>query len=430
MTYHHSFYCGITHDIMTDPVVVPCCGNTYDRMAAEQWIGANESCPSCRADLDCSMLVPNRALRQMIEDTVPRDSLEVDKPEEKKVPDASKPPVVARGRAAIQQAARMAGSALPQNLSPARERLIRRMNERQSLIPQRVLSRVVEEAFAEHASPPSGCWYNKVHIITSDVNAFHTPLHHSIATFENMLKLYGNIEIKKRNKYPGDPDLMDILKSLHRQDETRTAYVIFTTPSCFLDTSMLDNMFIIQFEHSADSFNHNGKLFARIPAFYKLVTTIADNKVDQSIRQLLFSLLMTKSQMPRVDFKKFNVNNPRYTSFRQEDPNYDLKRTIALELVGALTSPYNNTWKSNLPWPIVNKCHRWIVSRFIFSILCAMERGNEIGLDFYTPKWPNDITAEMCFINRNWTLPPTDPDPNWPFPTPGYKKPNNLFDCQ
>ncbi len=61
-----TFYCPITHDIMTDPVVAAD-GFTYDRHAIEEWFdGGHRTSPMTNESLENTRLVPNRTLRAEI----------------------------------------------------------------------------------------------------------------------------------------------------------------------------------------------------------------------------------------------------------------------------------------------------------------------------------------------------------------------------
>lgn len=63
-----SFYCPITGDIMTDPVGTSS-GSTFERKAIEKWLAlGNSSCPLTKTALSKSSLLPNKTLRQSIEE--------------------------------------------------------------------------------------------------------------------------------------------------------------------------------------------------------------------------------------------------------------------------------------------------------------------------------------------------------------------------
>jgi hypothetical protein len=58
--------CPITHMPMQDPVVDPE-GNTYERAAITRWLQTHATSPVTRAPLIVHQLVPNRALRTVID---------------------------------------------------------------------------------------------------------------------------------------------------------------------------------------------------------------------------------------------------------------------------------------------------------------------------------------------------------------------------
>jgi hypothetical protein len=60
------FTCLLTHGVMQDPVMDPE-GNTYERCAIEQWLQVKPESPVTRAPMTAAQLVPNRALRSLIE---------------------------------------------------------------------------------------------------------------------------------------------------------------------------------------------------------------------------------------------------------------------------------------------------------------------------------------------------------------------------
>ena len=61
-----SFYCLITMELMTDPVMDPE-GNSYERSAIEEWLEQDRTSPITRTQLSPTQLVPNRALKDAIE---------------------------------------------------------------------------------------------------------------------------------------------------------------------------------------------------------------------------------------------------------------------------------------------------------------------------------------------------------------------------
>jgi uncharacterized protein YegL len=62
-----NFYCPITDEIMKDPVI-DYEGNSYERNAIEEWLRMNGTSPITRNPLSIAQLVPNRSLRNAIED--------------------------------------------------------------------------------------------------------------------------------------------------------------------------------------------------------------------------------------------------------------------------------------------------------------------------------------------------------------------------
>ena len=64
-----SFYCPITGDLMSDPVV-DSEGNTYERIAIESWIDGHKTSPITRNVITLEDLRPNRSLKNVIEETI------------------------------------------------------------------------------------------------------------------------------------------------------------------------------------------------------------------------------------------------------------------------------------------------------------------------------------------------------------------------
>ena len=60
------FICPITHNIMSDPHVDNE-GNSYEKIAIEQWLMRNNTSPITRSLLSISNLKPNRSLKEAIE---------------------------------------------------------------------------------------------------------------------------------------------------------------------------------------------------------------------------------------------------------------------------------------------------------------------------------------------------------------------------
>jgi hypothetical protein len=61
------FLCGITFDVMVDPVCAPS-GHSYERLAIEKYITFKAEDPTTRTPLASTQLVPNHALRNAIHD--------------------------------------------------------------------------------------------------------------------------------------------------------------------------------------------------------------------------------------------------------------------------------------------------------------------------------------------------------------------------
>lgn len=62
--------CPISFEIMTDPVITPN-GDTYQREFIERWIREKGNCPITRNPITLNQLIPNKALKQYIETTIP-----------------------------------------------------------------------------------------------------------------------------------------------------------------------------------------------------------------------------------------------------------------------------------------------------------------------------------------------------------------------
>jgi len=67
----HEFYCAITHELMTDPVVASD-GYTYERSAITAWIdNGKRTSPMTNAPLPHLDLMPNRVLKMLIQKSAP-----------------------------------------------------------------------------------------------------------------------------------------------------------------------------------------------------------------------------------------------------------------------------------------------------------------------------------------------------------------------
>jgi hypothetical protein len=61
-----SYYCPITFGLIHDPVIDPE-GNTYERAAIANWIGANGTSPITRNPVSIEVLYPNHAIEELLE---------------------------------------------------------------------------------------------------------------------------------------------------------------------------------------------------------------------------------------------------------------------------------------------------------------------------------------------------------------------------
>lgn len=62
----NTYLCPITYDIMIDPVIAPD-GITYERINITNWINQHHNSPMTRQQMSTGSLVPNRALKELIE---------------------------------------------------------------------------------------------------------------------------------------------------------------------------------------------------------------------------------------------------------------------------------------------------------------------------------------------------------------------------
>jgi chromosome segregation ATPase len=68
------FRCPISLQLMADPVIVPS-GTTFDRPSIVPWIKVHKTCPNTRDPLTENQLIPNRAIKGMIEAFIERQEL-------------------------------------------------------------------------------------------------------------------------------------------------------------------------------------------------------------------------------------------------------------------------------------------------------------------------------------------------------------------
>lgn len=58
--------CPISHEVMSAPVMISC-GHTFEQSVIAKWFLNNETCPTCRTPVVTTAMIPNIALRQLIE---------------------------------------------------------------------------------------------------------------------------------------------------------------------------------------------------------------------------------------------------------------------------------------------------------------------------------------------------------------------------
>lgn len=63
----HEHLCPITMEVMRDPVMI-LCGDTFERSEITKWFEQNNTCPHCRQKPPTKTMIPNLAVRKMIED--------------------------------------------------------------------------------------------------------------------------------------------------------------------------------------------------------------------------------------------------------------------------------------------------------------------------------------------------------------------------
>lgn len=64
------YICPITREIMVDPTIITCSGQTYERHAIEEWLEENDSCPLTKSKFDENKdhLISNVAIKKLIHD--------------------------------------------------------------------------------------------------------------------------------------------------------------------------------------------------------------------------------------------------------------------------------------------------------------------------------------------------------------------------
>ena len=82
----NEFKCSITTDILIDPVILSCSGQTYERSAILAWLARNSKCPLTNKPFndkkDC--LIPNISLKKLIGDFAAKDPVLKEKLESSK----------------------------------------------------------------------------------------------------------------------------------------------------------------------------------------------------------------------------------------------------------------------------------------------------------------------------------------------------------
>ena len=57
---------------MTDPCVISTCGHSFNKNAIYEWVGSRKNCPICKAPARRSDLLPNYALKSIIDKKLER----------------------------------------------------------------------------------------------------------------------------------------------------------------------------------------------------------------------------------------------------------------------------------------------------------------------------------------------------------------------
>lgn len=61
-------YCGITREVLVDPVITECvCGQSFEREAILEWFHEHDTCANCASSLSNLRVIPNKGLRNLIE---------------------------------------------------------------------------------------------------------------------------------------------------------------------------------------------------------------------------------------------------------------------------------------------------------------------------------------------------------------------------
>lgn len=63
---YSALYCCITYELMTEPFIVSCCSQTFEKNSILKCINDTHKCPLCRKSIDESNISPNRAIKDII----------------------------------------------------------------------------------------------------------------------------------------------------------------------------------------------------------------------------------------------------------------------------------------------------------------------------------------------------------------------------
>jgi hypothetical protein len=63
-----AFVCSITCEVMRNPTILRC-GHSFEHGALAEWISGSPACPVCRYGATPADMIPNHALRQLIDGT-------------------------------------------------------------------------------------------------------------------------------------------------------------------------------------------------------------------------------------------------------------------------------------------------------------------------------------------------------------------------
>lgn len=66
----HALCCPLSGIIMTDPVILPCSGVSYERSAIEEWIAKHSTDPMSGKPLQDARLIANPCLKSLIDSII------------------------------------------------------------------------------------------------------------------------------------------------------------------------------------------------------------------------------------------------------------------------------------------------------------------------------------------------------------------------